>query len=105
MPQTDRKTVRRVMMSRKVASAWITKVATPEFRFRVLSGHKDLRRMVSLLRSFRDAKVKIAGLSPLPDLGVREDGGSLTVWSSRREAIVTLKDWFEKRGYETTGVW
>jgi hypothetical protein len=41
----------------------------------------------------------------IPDLGIRENFDSVTLWSANREAMVALKDWFEKRGYETTGVW
>lgn len=96
---------KRVVMERRVAARWLARVAAAEYRFDVLYGAKEIRNLPNLLRSFRDGKVALEGASRVADLGIRENGESLTLWSTNREAVIQLKDWFEKRGFETTGVW
>lgn len=98
-------TEKRVVMTRAVARRWISRVAHTEYRLRVLLGGNEIRNLPGLLRSFRDRKVGMADVTPLPDLGVRESFDFVEVWSTNREGLVHLKDWFERRGFETTGVW
>ena len=58
-------------MSKSVARQWLLKKAKPEYRFRVFNPlAKDYP---SVLRSFRDGKLKLGSVEPLPDLGVKED--------------------------------
>jgi len=66
---------------------------------------QDGRNLPGLLRSFRDKKATMEGVPLIPDLGVKEHFESIEVWSSDHDALVKLKDWFEKRNLETTGVW
>lgn len=80
-------------------------MAHTEHRFTVLFGAREIRNLPGLLRSFRDGKVAMADVPRITDLGVKEGFDSVEVWSSDRESLVALKDWFEKRGFETTGVW
>ncbi len=68
-------------------------------------GAREFKNLPNLLRAFRDAKVKIASIDPIPDLGVREDFDAVEVWSSDRAAINTLQKWAEARGFDTSGVW
>ena len=96
---------KRVVMPRVVARRWLVRVAHAEYRFKILLGAQGLKNMPGLLRSFRDKRVRMAGVDPLPDLGVKESFDYIEVWSSNHDGIVNLKDWFEKRGFETTGVW
>lgn len=96
---------RRVVMARRVAAKWIARTARAEYRFDVLSGAAALRQIPNTLRSFRDGKVSFASIPQIPDLGIQEHGDILTLWSRDRIAILALKDWFEARGFETTGVW
>lgn len=74
-----------------------------EYRLRIFGG--NVRNLPGLLRSFRDNRVRIAGVAPLPNMGVREGFDSVTVWSSNLSALKTLQKWAESRGMETTGVW
>jgi len=102
---SNKPSARRVVMTKKVARQWLLKKANPEYRFRVFNPlAKDYP---SVLRSFRDGKLKLANgdVAPIPDLGVKEDFESFTVWSSDREALKTLEQWFSKRGLETNWIW
>jgi len=100
---TDRPSARRIVMSKSVARQWLIKQARPEYRIKVFN--PNARDYPSVLRAFRDERLRMAGVSPLPDLGVREDFGGFYVWSSDREALATLQGWFEKRGLETSWIW
>lgn len=96
---------KRVVMVRRVAAKWLARVAEEEHRFDVLYGAKEIKNLPNLLRSFRDGKVALEGVPRVANLGIKENFDSLTLWSNDRSAVVALKDWFEKRGFETTGVW
>jgi len=94
---------RRVVMSKSVARQWLLKKAKPEYRFRVFNPlAKDYP---SVLRSFRDGKLKLGSVEPIPDLGVKEDFEGFYVWSSDQKSLKTLERWFAKRGLETNWIW
>jgi len=95
---------RRIIMAKKLARDWLLKRARPEYRFRVYH-NQDSAPYVSLLRSFRDGRFKLAGVAELPDLGVKEEVGGFTVWSSDWKAIMSLKTFFEKKGMDTSWIW
>lgn len=92
-------------MAKQVARRWLQANTMPEFRFDVLYGAREIKHLPSLLRSFRDGKIAISGLKAIPDLGIHEGFDSLSVWSKNRDSLIGLKNWFEERGIETTGVW
>lgn len=96
---------RRVVMAKRIAERWIRKVAHAEHRFDVLLGAREVKNLPNLLRAMRDGKVALEGVPRVASLGIQESFDSLTLWSGDREAMVSLKDWFEKRGFETTGIW
>ena len=98
-------TEKRVVMVKRVAARWIRRVARPEYRFQVLLGAREIKNLPGLLRSFRDGKIAMENVPVISDLGVKGSFDSVSVWSSNREALIKLKNWFEKRGFETTGVW
>lgn len=98
-------TERRVIKARAVAGRWIARVAKAEYRLKILYGPIEVKNLPNLLRSFRDGKVAMEGVPALRDMGVKEDFDSVEVWSRNRVALIALKDWFETRGFETTGVW
>ena len=95
---------RRIIMTRDVARRWILKQAAAEFRFKVY-GAGSIKRLPNLMKDLRDGKVAMVGVDSVPDLGIKEDFDSLEFWSGDREKLSKLHTWFEKRGYETTGVW
>jgi len=103
---TDKKPIeRRVIMAKTVASRWLENRVREEHRLTILGCAKAVNNLPNLLRSFRDGKVAMAGVEPLPDLGLQEEFDAISLWSSDRTALISLKDWCEKRGLETSGIW
>jgi hypothetical protein len=97
---------RRIVMARRLAKRWVEANARPEYRLKVYrSAAKELKNLPGLLRSFRDGKLKIAGIEPIEDLGIQPGFDHLIVWSSNRKGLIELDAWFHKSGCETTGVW
>lgn len=96
-------TAKRVVMTKAVARAWLLKHARPEYRFHVLN--PNAKDYPSLLRAHRDGRLKMGGVQPLPDLGIKEDFGGFQVWSSDHSALMTLQRWFERKGLETSWIW
>lgn len=72
---------------------------------KVYYGARDMRYLPGLLRSFRDEYLKVGSINPIPDLGIKEAFDHLEVWTSDRNGLMALKEWCERRGCETTGVW
>ena len=95
----------RIVMAKAIAEKWLEARANKEYRLNIYFGMRNIKNLPDLLRSFRDEKITIAGVRPLSDLGISENFDGLQVWSANREALVTLKDWVETRGLETSGVW
>lgn len=92
-------------MARSLARRWLEAHVRPEYRLTIFYARKDGKHIPNLLRSFRDAKLRIGSVDPIPDLGVLEDFDSVTIWSTDRVALVGLATWFEQTGHDTTGVW
>lgn len=93
-------------MSRAAAKAWLLDQTTPEYRFQVYN-LGNTRRFVNVLRSFRDHKFRLAGVLPIPDLGVRptEDHQGIHVWSSNLKSLESLQKYFSRHRFETTWIW
>lgn len=96
----------RVLMTKRLARRWVLSHIRPESRITVYYGSDDVSRIPSLLRSFRDGKVKLTGVDiKIPDLGVQERFDAFEVWSSDKESMKVLNKWLEDRGFQTSGVW
>ena len=96
---------RQVIMTRKVAREFLRRIAYAEYRFEVLYGSREIKQLPNLLRSQRAGKVALEEVPTIPDLGIKEEFDKIALWSRDHKGIMALKDWFEKRGFETTGVW
>lgn len=96
---------KRVVLAKLVATRWLEASVHPEYRLKVYAGSVEINRVPSLLRSFRDSKLKIGSVDPIPDLGIKEGFDHVELWSSDSEGLRKLQAWFEERGCETTGVW
>ena len=96
---------RRVVMAKLVAARWLENHARPEHHLTVYYGPREIRGLPGLLRSFRDAKLKVGSIDPIPDLGIREEFDHIVLWSSDKVALQQLATWFEERECETTGLW
>jgi hypothetical protein len=92
-------------MVKKVAERWLWAVMYPEYRFQVLYGSKDFRNMASLMSSFRDGRITMEDVPRVADLGIKDSFDGLELWSKDRDGLVALQGWYEKRGFETTGIW
>lgn len=101
MPEPEK----RVVMAKEVARRWLGRLASIEYRLKILYGVREIKNLPGLLRSFRDSRVVLASVPCIDDLGVKEEFDFVEVWSSNREGLLKLRDWFESRGYETTGIW
>jgi len=97
--------VKRIVMAKRVASQWVKKEAHAEYRMRIYYGAKEIKNLPNLLRSFRDTRVAIQGLVPLPDMGIKESFDFVEVWSKNRKGLMGLQKWVEARDLETTGIW
>lgn len=102
MPENNEK---RVLMAKKVAERWLRAVMYPEYRFTVLYGSRDFRNMAAMMHSFRDGRVAMEGVPRVADLGVKDSFDGLELWSKDHDGLVALQSWFERRGFETTGIW
>jgi len=104
---TKKKSIeKRVVMAKTVACRWLEDKVQDEHRLTVFSsGPREVRNLPNLLRSFRDGKVPMSGVKAIPDLGLEEKFDAVSVWSSDRQALISLKDWCEHRGLETSGIW
>jgi hypothetical protein len=96
---------RRVVLAKEVARRWIQSCLRPEYQLKVYYGAREIRKLPDLLRSFRDGKLKIGSVEPIPDLGIREEFDHVVAWSRHKEGLIKLRDWCEERGCETTGIW
>ena len=95
----------RVLMTKRLAHRWVLKHIKPEHRLIVYYGARDISRIPSLLRSFRDNKVFLDGVPQIADLGVTERFDCFEIWSEDKEGMVALDKWLSDRGFETSGVW
>ena len=92
-------------MAKRVAEKWLQERAVPEHRLTVFSSSSSPRNLPALLRSFRDAKTRIARIAPIQDLGVKVSSERLELWTSDREGLIKLNGWLMKNGCETSGIW
>jgi len=95
----------KIIMTKRIARRWVMKHIKPEYRLIVYYGAKEVNRVPSLLRSFRDSKVVLSGVPPISDLGLSERFDCFEIWSENKEGIIALDKWLSDRGFETSGVW
>lgn len=103
MPQVS--TEKRVIMAKKVARMWLEKNAYAEYRFRVFLNGGDAMSYVGMLKGLRDGRITMKKVAHIPDLGIKEEVGSLTVWSTDLKGMRTLRDYFTRRGMDTSWIW
>jgi hypothetical protein len=95
----------RVVMAKRLASMWVAAHASPEYRLAIYRGSSKPVNLPSLLRSFRDGRLRIASAMPVPDLGVRPEFDHVVVRSSDFDALYTLDVAVQKLGFDTSGVY
>lgn len=100
--ETTSEMVKTIVMARKLAGQWIDEHSREEYRFNIMASP---RYFGGILRSFRDGRLKLSKVLPLPDLGVEEMSESVQVWSSDRDGLKSLERYFAKIGVETSWIW
>jgi hypothetical protein len=99
----------RVVMARSVADRWLLGHTRSEYRFTVFGfpSPSKAKRFASSLRSLRDRQYKQASVSlpAISDLGVRERGDMVEVWSSNVESLRKLAKVAESMGLNTDFIW
>lgn len=103
----------RVAMVKSVANRWVHSFAKDEYRFTIfgVGNAGETKKFASLLRTWRDGKLSrrissgATSTEPIPDLGVREQGDSVEIWSSDLEGLRKIAKWAEERELETSFIW
>ena len=95
----------KVVLAKRVAEQWVKDFLKAEFRVDVYYGTGQVKNLVGLLRSVRDGKTAVEGLPLISDLGLREGYDYLSVWSSDHDKMLSLVQWLESKGYETSRLW
>lgn len=103
----------RVGMARSVADRWLKGHTHSEYRFSIFgfASPAKAKRFASTLRSLRDRTQRVSSssspfhLPPISDLGVREKGDAIEVWSSNVESLRKLAKVAEVMGLNTDFIW
>ena len=100
------------MLAKEVAARWLQSLSRSEYRFSIFGFQNQVkaRKFASSLRSLRDrpqreASVREGYLSKIADLGVKEHGDIVEVWSSDVEGLRKLAKWAESVGLNTDFIW
>jgi len=100
-------------MAKMVASRWLAALCKSEYRFNIFGfpHPSKAKKFASSLRSLRDRQVRKGDTGEgirfpiIPDMGVRETGDGVEVWSSNVEALRKLANWAESSGLNTDFIW
>jgi hypothetical protein len=99
-------------MAKAIASRWLEGLTSREFRFNIFgfANHVKAKKFASSLRLIRDKQQRQAseGEAHIPaimDLGVRERGDVVEVWSSNLEGLRKLAKWADAVGLSTDFIW
>ena len=96
---------KKTLMAKSIADLYLQKLAQAEHRIKIFYGAGgDQRSIPSLLRSFRDGRIRMVGVSPTSHIGISEEMDGLVIWSSDEEFIRTFCAWCDVRGIDHTGV-
>jgi len=103
----------RIVMAKAVADRWLQGLSRSEYRFTIF-GFQNLvkaRKFASMLRSLRDSGRREASedgthrIPKIADLGVKESGDGVVVWSADVEGLRGLSKWAEAAGLNTDFIW
>lgn len=96
--------VKRVVMTKRVAQLWVLKHATAEYKVSVYPSFENKINLPSWLRSFREGRAKFGSLTPF-DFGVEDKMDVIVIRSRDYEALKSLNATLEDIGFETSGLW
>ena len=96
-------------MAKSVANRWLQGITRSEYRFTIFGfAHPSkAKKFASTLRSIRDRQHKQASVSlpAISDLGVKDRGDMVEVWSSNVEALRKLAKVADAMGLNTDFIW
>lgn len=100
-------------MAKAVANRWLQGLSHSEYRFNIFGfAHPSkAKKFASTLRSIRDrhhkkaTTVSTGNIPVISDLGVRERGDMVEVWSSNVESLRKLAKVAESMGLNTDFIW
>ena len=96
-------------MAKSVANRWLQGITRSEYRFTIFGfAHPSkAKKFASTLRTIRDRQHKQASVSlpAISDLGVKDRGDMVEVWSSNVEALRKLAKVAEAMGLNTDFIW
>jgi hypothetical protein len=101
-------------MAKAVAARWLQGVTRSEYRFNIFgfANQVKAKKFASSLRALRDREQRreasedgLLHIPVIPDLGVRERGDTIEVWSSNVEGLRKLAKWAESVGLNTDFIW
>ena len=102
----------RVVMARSVADRWLKGHTHSEYRFTIFGfpTPAKAKRFSSTLRALRDRNQRRGSSGPLrvpmiSDLGVKERGDVIEVWSSNVDSLRKLARWADSVGLNTDFIW
>ena len=103
----------RVVMARSVADRWLRGHTRSEYRFNIFGfpTPAKAKRFASMLRSLRDRPQRrppVTASSRIPlisDLGVKERGDTVEIWSSNVDSLRKLAKVAESMGLNTDFIW
>ena len=108
----DKPSTVRIVMAKAVAARWLQSASKGEYRFTIFGFPTQVKakRFASSLRAIRDKSQRMAGdgvvhIPVIADLGVRERGDIVEVWSSDVEGLRHLARWAETTGLNTDFIW
>lgn len=94
----------RVIMAREVGLAWLLSKTSVEYKIRILSGGKDYKNLVNLLRSWKKGQVHFDGVTAAPDLTIHHLYDIVIVRSANKDCITRLSHWLTDHGIEHSGL-
>jgi hypothetical protein len=102
-------------MARDVAARWLAGVTHSEYRFSIFgfASQVKAKKFASSLRAIRDRHQRreastedgMVHIPAIVDLGVRERGDAVEVWSSNVDGLRKLAKWAETVGLSTDFIW
>ena len=102
---SDKPSVHRVAMAKRVAAVWLEERSTPHHRLTVYRGHgRESRNLPGLFRAFRDGRMKLGKAAPIRDLGIKPEFDHVVLWSKDAQGLQALDEVLRGMGLETSGV-
>lgn len=96
--------VKRVVLAKKVARAWVEKHSSEEYRVAIYPSLAVKKNLPAWLRSFREGRSKFGSIEPF-DFSLEESPDQIVIRTRDYESIKVLNAKIEELGFETTGVW